>query len=280
MKLASFIDPAGKASFGAVSDGAIVDLGAMNPGLRDLAQFLGTPSAGRRIDATAPDYPLDAVTWLPVIPQPGKIFCVGLNYRAHIEETGRKDSEYPVLFMRTATSQTGHLRPIPKPSVTERLDFEGEAALVIGRAGRNIKREDALAHVAGYACYNDVSARDWQRHTTQWTPGKNFDGTGAFGPWMVTPDELAPRSETKLTTRLNGAVVQQALLSQMVFSFEDLIAYISQFTTLEPGDVIVTGTPGGVGDRRTPPLYMQPGDRVEVEIDGVGVLENTIVASL
>jgi len=163
-----------------------------------------------------------------------------------------------------------------KPRVSERFDYEGELAIIIGQPGRHISQENALQHIAGYACYNDGSVRDWQRHTHQFTPGKNFDGTGSFGPYMVTPDEIGPRETSFLITRLNGEVVQKASLDLMVFSIEEQIAYISTYTTLETGDVIVTGTPGGVGDRRSPPLYMFAGDKVEVEITGVGLLQNIV----
>lgn len=280
MKLMSFTTPSGVDTFGMVVGDAVHDLGARNPVAKDLAQYLA-----RNGGVAAPpgggnaDYRLDDVVFLPVIPNPGKIICVGLNYSEHIAETGRKEAEHPALFLRTAASQCGHRSAIERPPISERLDYEGELALVIGKPGRNIGAANALDHVAGYACYNDVTVRDWQKHTAQWTPGKNFDGTGAFGPWMVTPEEIPPRSECRLTTRLNGQTVQQATLSQMVFTIEELIAYVSVFTELRCGDVIVTGTPGGVGDRRSPPLYMKAGDRVEVEVDGVGVLQNTIKVS-
>jgi 2-keto-4-pentenoate hydratase/2-oxohepta-3-ene-1,7-dioic acid hydratase in catechol pathway len=221
-------------------------------------------------------YPLSEIKFLPVITDPGKIVCVGLNYQEHVHETGRSDSEKPALFLRTAVSQTAHLAPMIKPKASDRFDYEGELALVIGKPGRHIKAEQALTHIAGYSCYNDGSVRDWQRHTHQWTPGKNFDATGSFGPYLVLPDAIGERQNTWLTTRVNGNEVQKANLAQMIFTIEEIIVYVSGFTKLETGDVIVTGTPGGVGDRRQPPLYLFPGDRVEVEITGVGLLENTI----
>ena len=278
MKLTSFVSPAGKATYGLIHDDMITDLGAARPLLPGLKDFLGGEEfAAGGFDATGPVHPLASVACLPVIPNPGKIICVGLNYKDHIAETGRADSAYPSLFLRTATSQTAHNAPMIKPRVSERFDYEGELAIIIGRPGRHISQKNALEHIAGYACYNDGSVRDWQRHTHQFTPGKNFDGTGAFGPYMVTPDEIGPRETSFLVTRLNGEVVQKASLDLMVFSIEEQIAYISTYTTLETGDVIVTGTPGGVGDRRSPPLYMFAGDTVEVEITGVGLLRNTIV---
>lgn len=278
MKYASFLRPDGAEGFGIVSGDCVHDLSRYEGAARDLREHLGRGSPMPK-DFGEADYLLADLRLLPVIPRPGKIFCIGLNYRAHIEETGRSDSEHPVVFMRTATSQTAHGQHIVKPSFSDKFDYEGELAVIIGSPGRGIALTDALGHVAGFACYNDVTVRDWQKHTHQWTPGKNFDGTGAFGPWMVTADELPDRSVAKLTTRLNSEVVQQATLAQMVFSIEELISYISTFTTLEPGDVIVSGTPGGVGDKRTPPLYMKPGDVVEVEIDGVGLLSNAIAAA-
>jgi 2-keto-4-pentenoate hydratase/2-oxohepta-3-ene-1,7-dioic acid hydratase in catechol pathway len=203
---------------------------------------------------------------------------VGLNYEEHRVETGRDKTENPALFIRVAESQVGHDQPILMPAESTNLDYEGEIAVVIGRRGRRIKDEDAWKHIAGYACYNDGSVRDWQRHTLQWTAGKNFSRTGGFGPWMVTRDEIADGEELTLETRLNGQVMQHATTAQMIHRIPRLIGYISTFTPLEPGDVIVTGTPGGVGARRTPPVWMKPGDTVEVEVSKVGVLVNTIKA--
>ncbi|SFJ28493.1 fumarylacetoacetate hydrolase family protein [Bradyrhizobium sp. cf659] len=220
--------------------------------------------------------PLAKLTWLPVVPNPDKILCVGLNYETHRKETGRTEVEHPTIFARYANSQTGHLKPIIRPRVSTDLDFEGELAVIIGKAGRYISRSEAMGHVAGYACYNDGSVRDFQRHTHQFTPGKNFPDTGAFGPWMMTPDELGELAELKLTTRLNAEVVQEARIKQMIFDIPRQIEYCSTFTRLEPGDVIVSGTPGGVGSRRNPPLWMKPGDVVEVEVERLGVLRNPI----
>lgn len=218
----------------------------------------------------------DEGSWLPVIPRPTKIICVGLNYENHRRETGRSVVGHPTLFTRFADSQTGHLREIVLPPESDQLDFEGELAVVIGTGGRRIPEERALDHVAGYACYNDASIRDWQAHTIQFTPGKNWPETGSFGPWMVTPDETGPIGPQRIQTRLNGAVMQNAKLSDMIFPVPRLIAYISTFTFLSPGDVIVSGTPGGVGVKRNPPIFMKEHDLVEVEIDGVGTLANTI----
>jgi 2-keto-4-pentenoate hydratase/2-oxohepta-3-ene-1,7-dioic acid hydratase in catechol pathway len=216
------------------------------------------------------------VTWLPVIPDPGKIVCVGLNYEEHRQETGRDKTEQPALFLRLAESQVGHRQPILRPRESKNLDYEAEIAVIIGRAGRRISQKDSWDHIAGYSCYNDGSVRDWQRHTIQWTAGKNFARTGGFGPWMVSADEIPAGALLTLSCRLNGERMQHATTEQMIFKIPKLIEYISTFTTLVPGDVIVTGTPGGVGARRNPPVWMKPGDTVEIEIDKVGVLVNSI----
>ena len=183
-----------------------------------------------------------------------------------------------MLFLRIAQSLVAHGKPIIRPKVSENLDFEGELAVIIGKGGRHISKADALGHVAGYACFNEGTIRDWQRHTAQYGPGKNFQGTGGFGPWMVTADEMGDPYAQSLTTRLNGEQVQHDSISSLDYTIEDLIEYISIFTTMNPGDVISTGTPGGVGARRKPPLWMKPGDTVTVEITGIGTLENPIEA--
>jgi 2-keto-4-pentenoate hydratase/2-oxohepta-3-ene-1,7-dioic acid hydratase in catechol pathway len=216
---------------------------------------------------------------LPVIPQPGKIFCVGLNYKTHVAETKRADSQYPSIFTRFADSLSAHQAPLPRPKETERFDFEGELAVIIGKGGRSISQANALDHIAGYACFNDATARDWQRHTHQWIPGKNFPLTGPLGPYMATTQEIPDVSQLTLETRLNGEVMQHASLSDLIFTLPVIIEYISGFTPLSAGDVIATGTPGGVGDRREPPLYMKAGDTIEVEISGLGILRNVVVAA-
>jgi 2-keto-4-pentenoate hydratase/2-oxohepta-3-ene-1,7-dioic acid hydratase in catechol pathway len=214
--------------------------------------------------------------WLPVIPTPGKILCVGLNYENHRKETGRAIVDNPTIFTRFSDSQTGHYAPIVVPPESDQLDYEGELAVVIGRAGRRIPAADALDYIAGYSCYNDGSIRDWQAHTIQFTPGKNWPDTGAFGPWLVTPGEFGALGPQRIQTRLNGELMQSAPLADMIFPVPKLIEYISTFTPLNPGDVIVSGTPGGVGVKRDPQVFMKPGDTVEVEIDGIGTLVNTI----
>jgi len=228
--------------------------------------------SGPRID-------LREVQFLPPIRRPGKIICVGLNYRDHAAESGFGISGYPTLFARFSSSLIGHNAPFVRPKASGQLDYEGELVAVIGKRGRHVSRGGALAHVAGYSIFNDASVRDYQFKTTQWTMGKNFDGTGAFGPVFVTADELPPGAKgLRLETRLNGAVVQSASTGDMIFDVHALVSIISEAMTLEPGDIIVTGTPSGVGVARDPKLFMKPGDVCEVEIEGIGTLTNHIVA--
>lgn len=278
MKLASFA-VAGRASYGIVHGDQVHDVGAVlgdrYPDLKALIAAGAFAVAAGAVAGSA-SHELAAVTLLPVIPNPGKIFCVGHNYETHRQETGRDKTEHPSIFTRFADSQTAHGAPILRPRVSTMLDFEGELAVVIGTGGRCIPAGEALAHVAGYACYNDASVRDWQWHTRQFTPGKNFPGTGSFGPWLVTADEIPDPSLLSVTTRLNGEVVQSQPTADMLFPIPTIIEYLSAFTPLSPGDVIVSGTPGGVGAKRQPPLWMKAGDVVEVDIPGVGLLVNTV----
>lgn len=279
MKFASF-KINGTTSWGLIEGNEAVDVGAVLHGrFADLKAAIAADALKEAASAAAKAsrHPLAGITWLPVIPNPDKILCIGLNYETHRKETGRDEVANPTVFGRFANSQTGHLANIVRPKVSTDLDYEGELAVVIGKGGRYISRKDSWGHIAGYACYNEGSVRDYQRHTHQFTPGKNFPDTGAFGPWMVTPDEAGELGPLRLQTRLNGEVVQDATISQMIFDIPRQIEYCSAFTRLEPGDVIVTGTPGGVGSRRTPPLWMKPGDVVEVEIDRIGLLRNAIV---
>ena len=227
--------------------------------------------------ASAPRFALKDTTALPVIPDPGKIFCIGLNYLSHRLETGRDATSNPTVFTRFADSQIANGANIVRPKVSTALDYEGELAVIIGKPGRYIPRDKAMDHVAGYACYNDVSVRDWQNHTTQFIPGKNFPATGPFGPSFVTAAYIADYTTMKLETRVNGEVVQSAGLDQLIYPIPQLIEYCSSFSPLASGDVIVTGTPGGVGFKRTPPLFLKPGDIVEVEISSVGLLRNPVV---
>ena len=266
-------------TYGIVTDQGFVDLaprlGSRYPDLKSLIAARALPEA-QKFAAEKPDVPLAQLTWLPVIPNPGKILCVGLNYQDHVVETGRDNTEQPAFFIRVAESQVGHRQPMLRPKESTHLDFEAEIAVIIGKAGRRISQADAWEYIAGYSCYNDGSVRDWQRHTVQWTAGKNFAQTGAFGPWMVTADEIPPNTRLALSCRLNGERMQHATTDQMIFKIPKIIEYCSTWTPLAPGDVLVTGTPGGVGSRRNPPIWMKAGDRVEVEIDKIGVLENTI----
>lgn len=220
---------------------------------------------------------LDDIEYLPTITNPDKILCVGLNYREHQAETGRGGEDNPTIFVRFAAAQVGHLTNMVRPFESNALDFEGEIALIIGRHARRVAPADWLNYVAGFSCYNDGSVRDYQRHTSQFTPGKNFTGTGGFGPWMMTPDEVGDLDEMEITTRLNGNVMQNAKSNQLVFGFADLVAYCSTFTDLMPGDVIVTGTPGGVGSARNPPVFMDEGDVIEITVDPIGTLRNNVV---
>lgn len=270
----------GQAGYGAVIGDRVVDLravfGAQAPDLKAFIVAGLASQAAAQVEAARATLPLSEVKLLPVIPNPGKIFCIGLNYGEHIRETGKTETEKPVIFLRVADSQLAHGEDIVRPKASERLDYEGEIAIVIGTAGRHISEADAWSHIAGYSCYNDGSVRDWQVHTSQWAPGKNFWKTGAFGPWMVTADEIAPDQKMTLVTRLNGQEMQRATTDMMVHSIPRQIAYISAFIPLEPGDVIVTGTPGGVGNKRTPPVFMKPGDVCEIDVDAIGVLRNGI----
>ncbi len=227
-------------------------------------------AAGPRIDAAA-------ITYLPPLPTPGKIICVGLNYADHSAESGFKQPDYPTLFGRFTSSLIGHHCPMIRPRVSTQLDYEGEVVAVIGRGGRHIAKSASLSHVAGYSIFNEGSIRDYQYKAPQWTMGKNFDGTGAFGPAFVTADEVPPGMKGRiLETRLNGQVVQHTSTDDMVFDVATLVSIISEAITLDPGDLIVTGTPAGVGMARKPPLFMKPGDICEVEVEGLGILVNTV----
>jgi 2-keto-4-pentenoate hydratase/2-oxohepta-3-ene-1,7-dioic acid hydratase in catechol pathway len=275
MKLLSY-SRNNKATWGVATDKGVVDCGSLFPTLRAALEANGLDKVKAFAAGRAADAKLDEITYLPVVPDPGKIICVGLNYQDHVKETKRDNTENPALFIRFAESQVGHNQPIMLPPESSHLDYECEIAVIIGKAGRRISEKDSWSHIAGYAPYNDGSVRDWQRHTIQWTAGKNFTKTGGFGPWMVTRDEIADDAELSIETRLNGTVMQHSTTKHMIFSIPVLIKYISTFTSLQPGDVIVTGTPGGVGARREPPVWMKAGDKVEIELGKVGVLVNTI----
>jgi len=220
----------------------------------------------------------DTISYLPPIPNPEKILCIGINYAKHIEETGMPKPRRPMVFTRFPDTQVGHQEALIRPAASNKYDFEGELAVIIGRSARNVPADQALDVIAGYSCYNDGSVRDWQVHTSQFTPGKNFPRSGSFGPWLVTPDEIPDPSQLHLVTRVNGEILQDTLTSDLIFDIPALIEYISTFTPLSPGDVIVTGTPGGAGAFRDPKVWLQPGDRVEVDIEGIGLLSNEVVA--
>jgi 2-keto-4-pentenoate hydratase/2-oxohepta-3-ene-1,7-dioic acid hydratase in catechol pathway len=282
MKLISFQHNNGQDSYGAVLGDRVVDLrevfGTRAPDLKALiaAGLLGEAAAA--LGSVRATLALAELRLLPVIPNPGKIICVGLNYGDHVRETGREITEKPTLFLRVAESQLAHGEDIVLPPESSRLDYEGEIAVVIGQGGRRIAEADAWEHIAGYACYNDGSIRDWQTATPQWTAGKNFWRTGGFGPWMVTRDEIRDDQVMTLVTRLNGEEMQRTTTDKLIHSIPRQIAHISAFTPLSPGDVIVTGTPGGVGAKRNPPVWMKAGDIVEIEVDAIGVLRNGVSA--
>lgn len=276
MKLVSF-RLNNKDSYGVVNGDGIVDLGKRLP-YADLRALLEADGLSKAADAAkeTPDVKLADIEYLPLIANPGKIICVGLNYKAHREETGRKPTDNPALFVRFPDSQTAHKQPLVKPKESPQMDYEGELAVIIGKKGRYVSEKDAFSIVAGYSIYNDGSVRDYQYHTLQWTAGKNFPKTGAFGPWMVTKDEIPDVNKLELKTRLNGQEVQKTGIDLMLFNIPVLINYITTFTELRPGDVISTGTPGGVGVKRDPQLFMKKGDKVEVEISSIGILENMV----
>lgn len=281
MKLVSF-RRGGAFKFGAVSGDGIIDLTTRLLGryrnLREVLEPDGLEAAALAMAGQEPDFLLDRIELLAPVPRPGKIICVGVNYQTHRAETGREESAYPTLFTRFADTLVGHLGGIVRPKLSDKLDFEAELAVIIGKRGRNIAEADAFDHVAGYACFNDASVRDWQRHTSQFVPGKNFPATGGFGPWITTADEIDDIEACAITGRLNGEIMQEARIGDMIFPIEKLIAYISSFTPLSAGDVISTGTPGGVGARRDPQLFMKPGDKFSIDIENVGCLTNWIIA--
>jgi 2-keto-4-pentenoate hydratase/2-oxohepta-3-ene-1,7-dioic acid hydratase in catechol pathway len=272
MRLVSFRRADGIASFGRVEGEHLFDLGGEQGG--SLRQAI---AGSLDPDADGAPLALASVTLLPVIPDPAKIFCIGLNYASHIAEMRNAQQAYPTVFTRWSDTLVAHGAPLVRPTATTRFDYEGELAVIIGRGGRAIGREQAPDHIAGYSIFNDASVRDWQRHTSQFTPGKNFPATGGFGPALVTPDEIADLGALRVQTRLNGAVMQDQAIADLIFDVPALIAYLSAFTPLSPGDVIVTGTPGGVGDGRDPPVYLQPGDDVEVSIGLIGTLRNPVI---
>lgn len=269
----SFERPDGSKSFGRLEADKVIDLGASggdawlkNVLADDLAALLATGEFAR-----------DGVKLLPVVPNPEKILCVGLNYATHVAETGREQKEHPAIFTRWADSLIADGEAMVRPPESERFDYEGELAVIIGKGGRRIAPENAWEHVAGFAPFNDGSIRDWQRHNIQFTPGKTWPGTGGFGPSMVVASEVADLASQRVQTRVNGELVQDQPVSDMIWDIPTIIAYCSTFTDLKPGDVIASGTPGGVGDKRKPPLYLKAGDTVEVSVGVIGTLSNPVI---
>ena len=273
-------------SFGIVTEQGIIDLpGRLPSGESDLISLLenGIDQEVIQDIITANDkfLALDAVEFLPVIPNPGAIFCMGMNTHSHVEEISKVSGDHrapqkPSLFMRMPRSQVGHNQPLEKPNGSPLFDYEGEIAIVIGKLGRHISEDDALDYVAGYACYNDGSVRDYQLHSHMFTSGKNFPRSGSFGPWLVTPDEAGDPEEFTLTTRLNGDVMQQMTYDDLVYNFKEIISYVSEFTELHPGDVIVTGSAAGSALFSQPQRWLQVGDVIEVEVPCIGTLSNTV----
>jgi 2-keto-4-pentenoate hydratase/2-oxohepta-3-ene-1,7-dioic acid hydratase in catechol pathway len=286
MRLISFIDKTGHAGIGVLPKAGateFVDLAVADSALpTDMGELIikngfdAALKAAQKAPASALRQLAD-IRFAPLVPRPSKIVCMGLNYADHAKEGGHARPEYPGLFMRGPSSMTGHLEPLIRPKVSTKLDYEAELAVVIGKRVRHLTRENALDCVAGYSCFNDGSVRDYQRKTAQWTIGKNFDESGPFGPWLVTPDELpAGGAGLRIQSRLNGKIMQDANTSDFLWDVVETLVLITECLTLEPGDVVITGTPAGVGYARTPPVWMAPGDTIEIEVEGIGVLSNPI----
>ncbi len=286
MRLFSYFDQKGRREIGALSTqnpnrfiplsasdssipNCLLELIEEDPQFSKVKKLIANPQAVQR--------DLDEITFATLIDRPGKIICMGLNYADHAKEGGHARPDYPSFFMRGPSSLTAHQSPIIRPKVSTKLDYEAELAFVISKQARHCTLENALEHLAGYSIFNDGSVRDYQRKSTQWTIGKNFDQTGAFGPWLVTPDEL-PQGATglQIQSRLNGQIMQNANTKDFLWGVAETIVLITECMTLEPGDVVITGTPAGVGYARTPPVFMKPGDICEVEIEGIGILSNKI----
>jgi acylpyruvate hydrolase len=274
----------GQPRLGVLDHDAVIDLADAQPQVAgDLraallagADLAAAASAALRSDARR--MPLASLALAPLLPQPGKIICLGLNYYDHAKESGRQKPEYPWFFYRGASSLLAHGGQALRPRVSEKLDYEAELAVVIGRRGKHVPQDRAFDLVFGYTCFNDISVRDYQKRTPQWTIGKNFDATGGFGPVLATADELPPGAAgLRIQGRLNGETVQDANTSDMIWGVAETIALLTECLTLDPGDVIVMGTPAGVGQSRTPPLWLKAGDRFEVDIERIGTLANTVV---
>lgn len=277
MRLISFLYPNGTASYG-TTDGTIInDAGADLSGQYADLRAVFAADAVAELAGKGPQIAFESVTLLPPVPNPDKILCIGLNYMSHIKETGREKPKYPSIFTRYPSSLVGHGVPLVRPKASTAFDYEGELAVVIGKGGRHISQADAWDHIAGYSCFNDGSIRDFQVHTSQFWPGKSFEASGSMGPWIVTPDEVGDITAQTLVTRIEGNVEQQAGIDDLAISIPEMIAYASTVINLLPGDVIATGTPGGVGRFREPQLYLKPGMQAEVEISGIGILKNGVV---
>ena len=268
----------GEVLLGALHGDEVAPLTGLPPGVTGLRELIGAlgPEGLAGVSLASSAGRGQRGNPAPAGPDPSKIICVGVNYRAHRDEARHSEQRYPTIFTRFADTQMGHGAAAVLPLVTERFDYEGELAVIIGKSARGVTAAHAWSHVAGLSVYNDFSVRDWQKHTTQWIPGKNFPGTGAFGPAMVTLDEVPDVDALTLETRVNGEVRQHASVSDLIFGIPALIEYITAFTPLAPGDVILTGTPGGVGQFMDPPAFLSAGDEVEVEITGIGTLRNTV----
>ncbi|MDE1188868.1 MAG: fumarylacetoacetate hydrolase family protein [Pantoea sp.] len=279
MKLLSYLTPEGYKSYGILQGEGVIDLRSRTdidtPDLKSFIREKGIAAADEYI-SYEPDYQLSDITFLPVIENPGKILCVGMNYQAKRTEFSIT-SDAPTIFIRFSDSQTAHLGNIVKPALSDQLDYEGELVIIIGKSGLNIAEQDAAEYIAGYSCYMDGSVRDWQH--TWFTAGKNWSKTGGFGPWLVTSDEVPDPQKLQLKTWLNGEIVQQDSTANMVHPISKIISYMSTFTQLSPGDVILTGSPGGVGRSRNPQVFLNDGDVIEVEIESVGRLTNYVVAA-
>ncbi|HWV87960.1 MAG TPA: fumarylacetoacetate hydrolase family protein [Capillimicrobium sp.] len=283
MRLARFSVNGDEPRTGVVAGDAVVDLARAAPDLpRDLTDLLtlgaaGLDAAARAAGAADARVPLDEVTLLAPVARPSKFLAVGLNYADHVAETGLETPEFPLLFAKMPSCVTGPHDPIERPTVSDRLDYEGELAFVIGRRCRHVSRADAPSVIAGYTIVDDVSVRDWQLRTSQWILGKSFDTHGPMGPWLVTGDELGDPHALSVRTLVNGEVRQESNTRHLIFDCYDLVETLSQVFTLEPGDVVATGTPGGVGNAMDPPRFLAPGDTVRIEIEGIGAIENPVV---
>lgn len=277
MRLVSFLLN-DQARVGVAKDDGIIDLSDHDVG-RSMKHILQRGALDRVAELAADlsaDLSMNDIEFLPCVANPNKVLCIGVNYRKHVLEMGRKLPEFPWVFTRFADSFVGHSADMIRPAVSDNYDFEGELAVIIGRTAHRVAAADAYDYVAGYCCLNDGSIRDYQRHSGQFTAGKNFLCSGSMGPWMVTKDEIADVTNLNLETRLNGEVMQSGSTGDLIFDIPALIDYCTTFTRLEPGDIIATGTPSGVGFARKPPVWMKPGDTIEVSISDIGVLRNTI----